>query len=115
MIVFVTQKPKNNYEFFEITREYKAISQPDPAEFLGNGLSSTEPISFSELYKGLDVIAVLAQYSTEDYNKYKRYWGHGMIILFQYDRSIRYCYTNTKVQSASVSYECYSFFPNKLF
>lgn len=112
-VVFVEQKKnkiKDNY-FFEIDSNLSATQWTD-YNFNSLWINQREALksnSLKELIPGLEVIAVFGQYSGENSQKkdprpdiHRPDLGHGLIILFQFDRSIKYCYTYPFKISSSV-------------
>ena len=69
-----------------------------------------EPKVLHEMIDGIQVIAIIGQYSARDYNMSEKN-GDGMIILFKFDKLIKYCYTNNNVISQTVINEVFVLYP----
>ena len=104
LVVFYQQLPENRYEVFEIYDNMTAQGGYVFRGDIGFKKLAFEPLSLKQLITGLQVIAVTAQYSALDYELSEKQYhnGYGMIILFKFDKLIKYCYTNTKIISQMV-------------
>ena len=107
LVIVYEHKPEVHWDYIKVRNDYDLERGVSGAL---DGLSEKEianidPVSLSQehMIPGLDVIGVVAQYSTADYERNGGRWGHGLIVLFQWDRSIRYCYTFTRGLSDVVS------------
>lgn len=103
-----TPESKTKYEFVKVLDDYtlelgvsKALGDLSETQ-----IANIDPNSVLQLLPGLEVTGIVPQYSTADFDAKGGRWGHGLILIFKWDRSLRYCYTFTRELNPVVSSFC---------